>query len=417
MSSNGPDGATGPLKGVKVLDWTVWQFGPVSTSMMGDMGADVLKIEALDGDPGRALQRASTLNLDLPDDINVYFEACNRNKRSLAVNLKTPEGTEIVHKLVESADVFVQNFRKGVAERLGLGYETLREINPMLVYGSASGYGPEGPDAYLPSFDGNGQARSGLMMSAKPIGAREPTRITQGCVRPDRRHHAVSRRAGGDCGAGAAGSGAEGRGLPPKLQYVAPGTRHQHEPPCGRRWAVRRLRPGRARSNPLANMYECKDGRWIQFMHLQPDRYWKDFAAVLGIGELVDDARFATMHGRAENSAELVKILDRRFAARTFEEWERALREAGDFIYAKVQTIEELEDDPQVIANEYITAIDHPTAGAVKMCNHPNTYSDTPARIQSAAPRLGQHAEDVLIDELGYSWDDIQRLRDAGAIL
>ena len=88
MSSNGPDGATGPLKGVKVLDWTVWQFGPVSTSMMGDMGADVLKIEALDGDPGRALQRASTLNLDLPDDINVYFEACNRNKRSLAVNLK-----------------------------------------------------------------------------------------------------------------------------------------------------------------------------------------------------------------------------------------------------------------------------------------------------------------------------------------
>ena len=286
---------------------------------------------------------------------------------------------------MESADVFVQNFRKGVAERLGLGYETLREINPMLVYGSASGYGPEGPDAYLPSFDGNGQARSGLMMSAKPIGAREPTRITQG----------VSDQIGaimlclGVLAAMGGSAATTGRG------------------------GYDRTRP----SNPLANMYECKDGRWIQFMHLQPDRYWKDFAAVLGIGELVDDARFATMHGRAENSAELVKILDRRFAARTFEEWERALREAGDFIYAKVQTIEELEDDPQVIANEYITAIDHPTAGAVKMCNHPNTYSDTPARIQSAAPRLGQHAEDVLIDELGYSWDDIQRLRDAGAIL
>ena len=416
MSSNGPDGATGPLKGVKVLDWTVWQFGPVSTSMMGDMGADVLKIEALDGDPGRALQRASTLNLDLPDDINVYFEACNRNKRSLAVNLKTPEGTEIVHKLVESADVFVQNFRKGVAERLGLGYETLREINPMLVYGSASGYGPEGPDAYLPSFDGNGQARSGLMMSAKPIGAREPTRITQGvsdqigaimlCLGVLAAIVAREQRgAGQKVEASHLSSNMWLQGLGISMSLLAGGD--------GRFGGYDRTRP----SNPLANMYECKDGRWIQFMHLQPDRYWKDFAAVLGIGELVDDARFATMHGRAENSAELVKILDRRFAARTFEEWERALREAGDFIYAKVQTIEELEDDPQVIANEYITAIDHPTAGAVKMCNHPNTCSDTPARIQSAAPRLGQHAEDVLIDELGYSWDDIQRLRDAGAIL
>ena len=416
MSSNGPDGATGPLKGVKVLDWTVWQFGPVSTSMMGDMGADVLKIEALDGDPGRALQRASTLNLDLPDDINVYFEACNRNKRSLAVNLKTPEGTEIVHKLVESADVFVQNFRKGVAERLGLGYETLREINPMLVYGSASGYGPEGPDAYLPSFDGNGQARSGLMMSAKPIGAREPTRITQGvsdqigaimlCLGVLAAIVAREQRgAGQKVEASHLSSNMWLQGLGISMSLLAGGD--------GRFGGYDRTRP----SNPLANMYECKDGRWIQFMHLQPDRYWKDFAAVLGIGELVDDARFATMHGRAENSAELVKILDRRFAARTFEEWERALREAGDFIYAKVQTIEELEDDPQVIANEYITAIDHPTAGAVKMCNHPNTYSDTPARIQSAAPRLGQHAEDVLIDELGYSWDDIQRLRDTGAIL
>ncbi len=416
MSSNGPDGATGPLTGVKVLDWTVWQFGPVSTSMMGDMGADVLKIEALDGDPGRALQRASTLNLDLPDDINVYFEACNRNKRSLAVNLKTPEGTEIVHKLVESADVFVQNFRKGVAERLGLGYETLREINPMLVYGSASGYGPEGPDAYLPSFDGNGQARSGLMMSAKPIGAREPTRITQGvsdqigaimlCLGVLAAIVAREQRGAGqkvEASHLSANMWLQGLGI--SMSLLAGGD--------GRFGGYDRTRP----SNPLANMYECKDGRWIQFMHLQPDRYWKDFATVLGIAELVDDARFATMHGRAENSAELVEILDRRFAARTCEEWENALREAGDFIYSKVQTIEELEDDPQVIANEYITAIDHPTAGAVKMCNHPNTYSDTPARIQSAAPRLGQHTEDVLIDELGCSWDDIQRLRDAGAIL
>ena len=138
------NGVNGPLKGIKVLDWTMWQMGPVATAMMGDMGADVIKIEALDGDAGRAVRRAITLDTGLVADRNAYFESGNRNKRGIAVDLKTVEGVEIVQKLAEKTDVFVQNFRQGVAERLGLGYDTLREINPMLVYGSASGYGPNG---------------------------------------------------------------------------------------------------------------------------------------------------------------------------------------------------------------------------------------------------------------------------------
>ena len=154
MSVNGVNGASGPLKGIRVLDWTIWQFGPVSTSMMGDMGADVIKIEALDGDGGRGLRRATTLRTDLPAERNAYFETNNRNKRGIALNLKTDEGVDVLYKLVEKTDVFVQNFRQGVAERLGMGYDTLKEINPMLVYGSASGYGPKGPDSHLPSFDG-----------------------------------------------------------------------------------------------------------------------------------------------------------------------------------------------------------------------------------------------------------------------
>ena len=110
----------GPLKGLRVLDWTIWQFGPVSTSMMGDMGADVIKIESLEGDPGRGLARASNLRMDLGEGRVAYFETCNRNKRSIAVNLKTEEGLNIIHQLVKDADVFVQNFRSGVAERLGV---------------------------------------------------------------------------------------------------------------------------------------------------------------------------------------------------------------------------------------------------------------------------------------------------------
>ena len=124
------------------------------------------------------------------------------------------------------------------------------------------------------------------------------------------------------------------------------------------------------------------------------------------------------MAARAENSAELVKIIDGVFATKTVDEWDQALRASEvDFIYAKVQSVEELEQDPQVIANDYITEFEHPVLGSVKMCNHPNIYSETPAGIWREAPELGQHTEEILIDELGYDWDDIQDLREAGAIL
>ncbi len=152
-------------------------------------------------------------------------------------------------------------------------------------------------------------------------------------------------------------------------------------------------------------------------MLIQPDRYWKPFAAALGLSELIEDPRFVSVQNMAENSAELVKILDKKFATKTFDEWDRTLREAGDFIYSKVQHIDELEQDTQVIANDYITDYDHPVLGSIKVCNHPNQYSETPAGIWREAPELGQHTEEILIEELGYDWDEIGKLRDAGAIL
>ena len=414
MGSNGDNGVNGPLKGIRVLDWTIWQFGPVSTAMMGDMGADVIKIEALDGDAGRALSRAATLRPNLPGGRNAYFESCNRNKRGMAVNLKTQEGKDIIYKLVETADVFVQNFRKGVAERLGIGYDTLREINPMLVYGSASGYGPNGPDSPLPSFDGCGQARGGLMVSATPIGVDEPVRVSQGvsdqigaimlcngvlAALVARSLQGIGQRV--DASHLSSVMWLQGNGINMSLlSGTGFGTYDRKKP-----------------RNVLANLYQCKDGRWIQLMHLQPDRYWEPFARVLGIPELIHDPRFATMPDRAENCAELTEIFDKRFATKIYEEWDRAFRESGDFIYAVVQSVEDLQYDSQVIANDYITEFDHPAIGPVKMCNHPNIYSETPAGIWREAPELGQHTEEILIEELGYTWDDIGRLQDAGAIL
>src|SRR5216117_1497305 len=154
-----------PLAGIRVIDWTIWQQGPVASVMLGDLGAEVIKVEErVGGDPGRGVLRAQ--GLDLSDRPNFYFEANNRNKRSLTIDLKKPEGVEIVRSLADGADVFVQNFRQGVAERLGLDAATLRTRNPRLVYASATGYGPEGPDSGAPSFDYLGLARSGLMLAS-----------------------------------------------------------------------------------------------------------------------------------------------------------------------------------------------------------------------------------------------------------
>ncbi len=416
MVSNGHNSGNGPLKGIRVLDMTVWQFGPVSTAMMGDMGADVIKIEALDGDAGRGLWRASTLNMDLGEGRNAYFEACNRNKRGIAVNLKTEAGRRIIYKLVENADVFVQNYRQGVAERLGVGYDTLREINPMLVYGSANGYGPAGPDSHLPSFDGCGQARAGLMMSATEPDAEYPTRISQGvsdqigaimmCMGVlsalvCRNQQGIGQKV--DASHLSANMWLQGLGI--SMSLLNKGQTfgsYEREAP----------------TNPLSNVYKCKDGRCIQMMHLQPDPYWRPICHAMGLDDIIDDPRFTDMRARADNTVELVRIMDEKFATKTLDEWDTIFREFDvDFIYAKVQSITDLKDDVQVVANDYITDFDHPVLGDVKMCNHPNIYSETPAGLWREAPELGQHTEQILIDELGYDWDDISELQDAGAIL
>ena len=163
-----PTGKIGPLEGLRVIDWTMWQFGPVATMMLADLGAEVIKVESLDGDHARQFHRVSGAASTLPGGLNAYFQSLNRQKLSLAVDLKTPRGQEIMYRLVEQSDVFVQNFRKGVAERLGLGYEDLVKRNPMIVYGAGTGYGPNGPDSGKPAFAYTGEARAGSLWWAGP---------------------------------------------------------------------------------------------------------------------------------------------------------------------------------------------------------------------------------------------------------
>ena len=154
-----------PLDGIRIIDWTIWQQGPVSTMMLADLGAEVVKIEErVGGDPGRGIISVAGALIGAEDGgPNFYFEANNRHKKSLTLDLKKPEAREIVYELAEKSDVFVQNFRKGVADKLGIGYRALSERNSRIIYASATGYGPVGPDSGEPSFDYMGLARSGIM--------------------------------------------------------------------------------------------------------------------------------------------------------------------------------------------------------------------------------------------------------------
>ena len=395
-----------PLEGLRVIDWTIWQQGPVASAMLGDLGADVIKIEERDGgDPGRGIVAMS--GVDLGPRPNFYFEANNRNKRSLTLDLKKPEAIEIVHKLVAGADVFVQNFRKGVADRLGLDYASLRAHNAKLIYANATGYGPEGPDSGEPSFDQLGLARSGIMLAA---GEPEmpPLAIAGGIAD----QMGAIMLAYGVLGALMArerfGVGQEVDASHLGSMMLLQGLSVSARLMMG--FALPRT-PRAAAGNPLWNHYRCQDDLWLSLGMLQPDRYWEDFCRAVGRPELADDPRFVDLRARARNAAAAVAVLDEVFATRPRDEWMRILREdPGDFIFTHVNGVNDLPDDPQVKANDYVVDFDHPQHGTIQMLGMPVRLSETPGSVRMPAPEFGQHSEEILQD-LGYEWEAITDLR------
>ena len=408
--SGQPGGSKGPLDGLRVIDWTMWQFGPVSTMMLADMGAEVIKVESLDGDHGRSVGRSVGLDSTLPNGASAFFEGLNRQKLGIAVNLKTPEGVEIMYKLAVKSDIFVENFRKGVAERLSLGYEDLIKHNENIIYASASGYGPKGPDAGKPAFALTAEARSGALWWIGP---------------PDDTPHqldiadqsAAVMLSYGILGAIVArerfgfgqkvdvshlGSMVWARGMQNQISLLVEKEYQRFD----------RTQPG----NVLWNYYRCGDGRWIAFSMGQ-ERYWLPFCSVVGRPDLIDDSRFNTMESRYENRRELVELLDAHFLTRTSAEWEESLRGNSDIIWERVQRNLDLPSDPQVVANDYIVQYNHPAIGLSNWLQTPVNYSNTPLSTRKMAPVLGENTEETLVDLLGYTWDDIVALKDKNVIL
>ncbi len=401
-----------PLEGMLVLDWTIWQQGPVCSAMLGDMGADVIKIEQRGtGDPGRWL--AAAAGTETSDRPNWYFEANNRNKKSITLDLKKPEAIEVVHALAAKADIFVQNFRKGVAGRNQMGYEDLKAINPKIIYASATGYGPEGPDSAEPSFDHLGLARSGIMNAVgepdmPPLGVSGGVADQMGAIMMaygimtaviSRERHGM----GQEVNASHLGSMSFLQGLSLSMKLMA---------------GIAMPRMQRAHAfNPLWNHYECADGQWIALAMLQPDRYWADVARLIERPDLATDPQYATMDARAQISPQVVALLDDAFKTKPREHWTKLFREdKSDLIYTIVNTVDDLPTDPQVLENDYIVEFDHPQHGPTGMVGLPVGLSQTPGSIRLPAPELGQHTEEVLMDVLGWGWDRISELRDKEVI-
>jgi crotonobetainyl-CoA:carnitine CoA-transferase CaiB-like acyl-CoA transferase len=398
---------TGPLQGIRVLEQSVFQQGPVAGSLLADMGADVIKIEGpISPDPGRWA-------FDAGRPANPYFEHNNRNKRSLVIDLKIRSAREALYRLVASADVFITNLRAPALQRLGLGYEELSTLNPRLVYGRGSGYGAAGPDAERGSFDLIAQARGGLMRAnATPDG--EPLQV--GAPIADQIGGLLlawgvllalfsTQRTG------------KGQLVNSSLlagQLFAQGFQISHylfRDQPGSRPAV--ARPARDLAQPLWNRYRAGDEQWFVIAQPLVERWWPRFCEAIGRPELEGDPERGDIVTHPENTPRTVRYLDEVFATRDRAHW-LAQFTAIDMPCSPVASYEELAADPQVLANDLLIDYQHPT-GSYRMAGFPVALSDTPASIQRPAPEFGQHTEEILL-EYGFNWEEIEALRSAGAI-
>ena len=397
-----------PLEGITILDLTQQMQGPWATVLLSDMGADVIKVE----DPVRG-DGSRNYHIKDPKDyggIIAFYETLNRNKRSMTLDLKKPEGREVFYRLVKDADVVTSNFLVGVVERLGVDSQTLVKHNPRIITATATGWGKAGPDAGAPCLDIMGQARSGfahLMANSAGLMFHAGVYGLLDCVGAMMFAYAIAIAianrerdgVGQDVEISQFGSALLLQAFPLGAHLI-----HGETPPPLRE----------ANTNPMYSMYECADGKWIAFAGGQFEKNWPGFSRALGIEDLINQPGFQRQGRGAAFTTEMMEAVRRVFRTRPSGEWLRVLRENGVF-GVPVQTYDDLLQDPQVLANEYITEVQHPSGVRLKEIGVPFKFSRTPGRIKSAAPQYGEHTEEVLLAH-GYTWEEIEALRARGAI-
>lgn len=409
MSDASADVGGKAFDGIRIVELAQWVFVPAAGAMMADWGADVIRIERLDGDPYRGLATQG-IGSD-SNGVNLSMALVNRGKRSMALDLQTDAGLEVAHRLLATADVFLTNLRPGALRRLGLDEDQLRTQYPGLVYARGHGFGARGPDADLPGYDATAfWARGGMAHMLTPSDRDDP--IGQ-------------RGAMGDRNAGVAlafGISAAllkkqrtgvGSVVDVSLLAVAMLTLSSDLLTALQGWDPPRASGAMQGPNPLVGMYRTSDGRHIQLVFLQADRYWAGLCQALGRDELVDDPRFVDLAARGANAIACREELEAEFGRRTFEECKTMLATL-DAPWSPVQSVPELLGDPQVAANGYITEVSDDGVAPYRLPNVPVQFDGSPADVRRA-PEHGEHTEVVLL-ELGYDWEQIAAMQ-AGSVI
>lgn len=400
-----------PLNDIRIIDITRALAGPYCTMMLGDFGADVIKVERPEtGDDSRGWGPpfVGKPYSSYPGQ-SAYFLSANRNKRSLTVNLKTPGGQEIINKLAEISDVLIENYRTGVLDMMGLGFEDLQKVNPALIYCSISGYGRTGPFRAKPGYDAIIQAEGGLMSITGPTQG-PPSRvgvpiidITSGMFAASAILAALLERE----------STGQGQHIDVSLfdtetvllANVASSYLLSGEPP---------QRQGNA--HPNIAPYEPFQASDKGFMLGAANQgQWKKLCQLIDRMDMIEDPRFKDNQSRVKNRDELNQILNEIFETRMAEEWLTLLEEAG-LPCGPINSIPEVFQHPQIEARGLVQEVDHPQTGKVSLTGFPYKLSRTPVELRLAPPGLGEHNQEILVDLLGYSEDQVKRFKAEGVI-
>jgi glutaryl-CoA transferase len=393
---------SGPLKGVRVLDLTRVLAGPYCTMFLGDLGAEVVKVEQPGvGDDTRGW------GPPFSGGESAYFLCINRNKKSLTVDLKSEDGVALVRRLAECADVLIENFRPGAMDRLGLGEKELRAANPKLIYASLSGFGADGPMSDVPGYDLIVQAWGGLMSIT---GTQESGPLKVGVAIIDLVAGLMLGKA-----IAAALFAREKLGVGQKIDTSLLEAEVASLINAGSNYLVGGMMPGRwGNAHPTIVPYQSfqtADGFLV--LGVASETIWQRFCPAIGKPGLAADPRFAKNANRVENRTALIGLLAELFRGRDTASWLKLLQEA-DVPCAPVQTIDQVFAAPQVRHRQMLVEVDHPTAGTVRMAGIPVKFSATPASVRLPPPLLGQHTEEVLASWLGMGDKEIAELKRKG---
>jgi glutaryl-CoA transferase len=393
------------LRGVRVLDLSRVLAGPYCTMMLGDLGADIIKIEA----PGSGDDTRHWGPPFAPGGESAYFLCVNRNKRSITLNLKSTQGLKILRELIMKSDILVENFRVGTMQRWGLDYETLQEIHPGLIYCTITGYGYTGPRQHLAGYDFIIQAQGGLMSITGPEMG-EPYKvgvaiadITAGLFACNAILAALfeNQRSG-------KGQRIDISLLDSQIAWLAN---------VGSNYLISSEKParyGNAHPNIVPyQTFKAKDGYFA--VGIGNDSQWRQFCEKAGKSEWAEDSRFNTNSNRVKNRKELIPLLARLFGQLEIAHWLTLLEESG-IPCGPINSVDQALEDPQVQAREMVINVPHPSAGTFRMVASPLKIPTAPAEVRLPPPMLGEHTEQILQDVLGYDQQAVQRLRDAQVI-